>query len=145
METLGTLQGPKASCPRLYVIIQTLGSPCIHNYAGSLNDLTVHELHSDRPIWNKVFSCFSVWTVLVWVPSCFSCVWLFVTPWTVACQAPLSRGFSRQECWSGLLCSPPGDLSHPGIKLASLMSPELAGRFFTTRAAWGAWIVFTMF
>ena len=37
-------------------------------------------------------------------------VWLFVTPWTVACQAPLSMGFSRQEYWSRLPCPPPGDL-----------------------------------
>ena len=41
---------------------------------------------------------------------------LFVTPWTVACQAPLSMGFSRQEYWSGLPCPPPGDLPNPGIK-----------------------------
>ena len=41
---------------------------------------------------------------------------LFVTPWTVARQAPLSTGFSRQEYWSGLPCSPPGDLPNPGIE-----------------------------
>ena len=40
----------------------------------------------------------------------FSRVWLFVTLWTVACQAPVSRGFSRQEYSSGLPCPPPGDL-----------------------------------
>ena len=51
-----------------------------------------------------------------------SCVWLFVTPWTVACQAPLSMGFSRQEYWSGLPFSSPGDLPNPGIKPGS---PEL--------------------
>ena len=56
------------------------------------------------------------------------------TPWTVACQAPLSMGFSRQEYWSGLPCPPPGDLSDPGTEPTSLMSPSLAGRFFTTRA-----------
>ena len=39
-----------------------------------------------------------------------------VTPWTVARQAPLSMGFSRQEYWSGLPCSPPGDLPNPGIE-----------------------------
>ena len=43
-------------------------------------------------------------------------VQLFVTPWTVACQAPLSMGFSRQEYWNGLPCPPPGDLPNPGIK-----------------------------
>ena len=53
------------------------------------------------------------------------------TPWTVALQAPLSTGFSRQEYWSGLPFPPSGDLPYPGIKLASLASPALAGRFFT--------------
>ena len=55
---------------------------------------------------------------------------LFVTPWTAACQAPLSMGFSQQEYWSGLPFSPPRDLPDPGIKPAS---PSLAGRFFTTK------------
>ena len=43
-------------------------------------------------------------------------VQLFVTPWTVAHQAPLSKGFSRQEHWSGLPFPPPGDLPDPGIE-----------------------------
>ena len=55
----------------------------------------------------------------------FSCVRLFATLWTVAHQAPLSMGFSRQEYWSGLPCPPPGDLLNPGIKAVSLMSPAL--------------------
>ena len=59
----------------------------------------------------------------------FSRVWLFVTPWTVACQAPLSMAFHRQEYWSGLPFPPPGDLPDPGIKPRS---PPLAGGFFTT-------------
>ena len=54
----------------------------------------------------------------------FSHVWLFVTLWTVFCQALLSMGFFRQEYWNGLPCPPPGDLPDPGIKPASLMSPE---------------------
>ena len=58
-----------------------------------------------------------------------SCVGLFATPWTVAYQAPLSMGFSRQECWSGLPFPSLGDLPDPGIKPAS---PALAGGFFTT-------------
>ena len=45
-----------------------------------------------------------------------SCVQLFVTPWTVANQASLSMGFSRQEYWSGLPFPSPGDLPNPGIK-----------------------------
>ena len=48
-----------------------------------------------------------------------SCVRLFVTPWTVAYQAPPSVGFSRQEYWSGLPFPSPGDLPHQGIKPGS--------------------------
>ena len=59
-------------------------------------------------------------------------VCLFVTPWTVALQAPLSMGVSRQEYWSGLPCPPPADLPDPGIELMSFTSPALAGSFFTT-------------
>ena len=67
-----------------------------------------------------------------------SCVRLFATPWTVVYQAPLSMEFSRQEYGSGLACLPPGDLPNLGTEPASLMSPELAGRFFTTSATWEA-------
>ena len=56
----------------------------------------------------------------------FNRVQLFVTPWTVAHQAPLSVEIFRQEHWSWLPCSPLGDLPNPGIKLASLSSPALA-------------------
>ena len=59
---------------------------------------------------------------------------LFVTPWTVARQAPLSMGFPRQEYWSGLPFPPPGDLSDSGIKPESPAAPALAGRFFTTES-----------
>ena len=52
-------------------------------------------------------------------------------PMDCACQAPLSKGYSRQEYWSGLPCSSPRDLPDPGMELASLMSPALAGGFFT--------------
>ena len=46
-------------------------------------------------------------------------VQVFVTPWTVARQAVQSMEFSRQECWSGLLFPPPGDIPDPGIEPAS--------------------------
>ena len=52
---------------------------------------------------------------------------LCTTLWTVARQAPLPMGFSRQEYWSGLPCPPPGDPPDPGIKPESLRSPALAG------------------
>ena len=68
----------------------------------------------------------------------FSHVQLFATIWTVVCQAPLSKGFSRQEYWSGLP-SPPGDLPDPGIEPVSLMSPVLVGGwFFTISTTWEA-------
>ena len=59
-----------------------------------------------------------------------SCVRLFATPWTVAHQAPLSMGFSRQESWSGLPCCPPENPPDSGIKLASPATAPLAGPFF---------------
>ena len=64
------------------------------------------------------------------VLSRYSCVRLFVTLWTIARQAPLFMGVSRQEYWSGLSVPPPGDLLDPGIGPASLTSPALAGKFF---------------
>ena len=64
----------------------------------------------------------------------FSRVQLFVILWTIAHQSSLSMGFSRHEYWSGLPCPPSGDLPNPGMKPASLTSPALTGRFFTTSA-----------
>ena len=59
-----------------------------------------------------------------------SFIQLFATPWTVAHQAPLSLGFSRQEYWNGLPFPPPGNLPNPGIESTSLTYPALAGTFF---------------
>ena len=70
--------------------------------------------------------------VCVCMLSCFCCVQLFATLWTVARQAPLSMRFSRQEYWSGLLCPPSGDLPDWGIEPVSLTSNQnwQAGFFF---------------
>ena len=65
------------------------------------------------------------------VLSYFSIVSLCAKLWTVAFQAPLSMGFSRPEYRNGSLSPPPGDLPHPGIKLASLLTC-IGRRFFTT-------------
>ena len=59
-----------------------------------------------------------------------SSIQLFVTPWTIAHQTPLSIGFPRQAQWSGLLFPPLDDLPDPKIKPASPLSPALAGGFF---------------
>ena len=61
----------------------------------------------------------------------FRHVQLFATLWTVAHQDLLSMGFSKQQYWSGLPCPPPGNLPDPGIEPIFLMSPALAGGFFT--------------
>ena len=80
----------------------------------------------------------------VWAKSLQSCLTLCNPIWTVAHQAPLSMGFSRQEYWSGLLWPPPGDHPDPEIEpaspvsSASLVSPALAGGFFTTNTTWEA-------
>ena len=77
------------------------------------------------------------WLSLTWSLVCkhsqsFNRIWLFMTPWTVAHQVPLSMGFPRQGYWSGLSFPAPEDLPDPGIELASLASPALAGGFFAT-------------
>ena len=65
---------------------------------------------------------------------CFSHVQLSVTPWTVAYQASLSMGFSRQEYCSGLTFPSPGGLPNSAIEPWPLKSPAVAGGFFTTSA-----------
>ena len=65
-------------------------------------------------------------------------------PMDCSLQAPLSMGFSRQEYWTGLPFSPPGDLSDPGIEPKSLVSSALVGVFFITDVTWEApylWVV----
>ena len=87
----------------------------------------------DSCFWTFVFkrsflrpSVNSKKNIYVCVLCCFSCVRLFATLWTVAQQAPLSMGFSRQQYWSGLPCPTPGYHPNPGIKPMPLRSPALA-------------------
>ena len=75
------------------------------------------------------------------VLSHFSHVWLWAALWTVAHQAPLSMGFSRQESWNRFPCPPPGDLPNPGIDPSFLLSLLLTGRFFITNAIWEAKVI----
>ena len=79
-----------------------------------------HRLFSIPKYTHILASC--IWcacTHIVIVVYSLSHVWLFVTPWTIAHQIPLSMGFPRQEYWSGLPFPSPGDLPDPGVKLAS--------------------------
>ena len=89
-----------------------------------------------------VFLMFSMWWHLfrfLWEHArSLRGVQIFATLWNVACQFPLSMGFSRQEYWGGWPSPSPGDLPNPGIKPISLMSPALADGFFTTSTSWEA-------
>ena len=95
---------------------QALSSQIISYSICDLNYITQPHWKMGTSVWCDVLS-----RVLV-----------FATPWTVACQALLSLGFSRQEFWCCLPFSSPGYLPDPGIKLTSLAPPALAGRFSTT-------------
>ena len=79
---------------------------------------------------SSVYSChlFLISSASVYVLSHFSRVQLFAILWTIAHQAPLFMGFTRQEYWSGLQCPPPGDLPNPGTELTSLKSTCIGGQ-----------------
>ena len=117
----------------------------IQNYATEMEDIKVVVSWCESWCqlcwsWQSVQGGRSCYQFLSWywwlMLSCFSRVQLFATLWTVARQAPLSTGFSRQEWCSGLTFPSPGDLPNSGIKPTSLMSPALAGGFFTTSTTW---------
>jgi len=100
---------------------------------GTLKNLLQH--HSLKA---SVLQCSAFFMIQLSLGMCsvfwhhFSHVWLFATPWTVPCQAPLSMGFSRQEYQSGWPYPPPGDLPDPGIIPHISCSFCTAGRFFTS-------------
>ena len=71
----------------------------------------------------------TLWLEMLLLLSHFSHVRLFMTLWTVACQAPLSVEYSRQEYWSGLACPSPGDFPNPRDQT---QVSYIAGSFFNT-------------
>ena len=131
----------------------------------------LRELVMDREAWHAVIhgvaksrTWLSDWTELNWTESLpkpmistnvmtsievklISRVWLFVTPWTLSYQAPLSMGFLRQEYWSGLLFPSPGDLPNPGIEpwspalQADALPSEPQGKPMTSMASAVYWVV----
>ena len=111
---------------------QLVGSFCVNtrNSAQGFDDLKQWERRKEAPEERDVF----IPRGYMYVLSRFSRVWLFATPGTAACQAPLSMWFPRQEYWSALPFPLPGDLPHAGIEPVSLRSPALTGGFFTTSA-----------
>ena len=101
--------------------------------SSSLQELGVIAGEARWHSWDTSRGC-RVWVSAVcWVVQLCP---LFATPLTVAHQASLSMGFSRQEYWSGLPCSPPRDLPNSGIEPECLMSAALADEFLTTGATW---------
>ena len=100
--------------------------------AQSLSHWTTREVPRGRSVLLSLLILLVFISMHECVISRLSCVQFFATLWTVAHQVPLTTGFSRQEYWSRLPCPPPGDLPDPGLETASLLSPALAGGFFTT-------------
>ena len=104
----------------------------LYNFLSKIREMMGEEV---RSAMDRIVSPLNSYVRML---GCISHIWFFATLWTVACQAPLSIGFSRQAYQSGFPFPPPGDLLDPGIKPVSLMSPELASRFFTTITTWEA-------
>ena len=117
--------------PDLNKITDCLLKLFITKFSILINNTIIHSVFKSKSWKSFLISLFPLQLSSVQL---LSHVPLFATPWTVAHQAPLSMGFSRQEHQSGLPFPPPRDLSHPGIKLESLLSPSLAGGLFT--ATW---------
>ena len=110
-----------------------LANPNLNEYVSTLvcND------HIPRPYHLILSASAFICSLFVLFAPTLSCVWLFVTPWTVAHQTPLSMGFPRQEYWSGLLFPPPGDLPDPRIK-PTLFCISCTGRqvFYQVNHQW---------
>ena len=91
--------------------------------------LCLYGRSSELPEFSQLTPGGGTITILA-LPACIlshvSCVQLFATPWTVARQAPLSMGLSRQERWSGLPCPPPETLPRPGLNLGLLHWQEVS-------------------
>ena len=84
-------------------------------------------------MFNSLPQCLETFTKVLLLLFSLSVVSGSATPWSVALQAPLAKGFPKQEYWSGLPFLPPGDFPDPGIEPMSPTFPAMAGRFFTTK------------
>ena len=110
----------------LFLLYNNVNQLLVYTYPSwaSLSSPPTHPTalgHQSTELNSVLYSSFplAIYFTSVCVLSSLSCVRLFVTLWTVAHQAPLSMGLFKQECWSGLLCPPPGDLPNPGTEPTS--------------------------
>ena len=129
------------SPPHLWSSFATLTSLqhiCIIYAKYNIKQCHIFVLKSSRCFFISYIDCHQR-VLNVCVLSRFSHAQLFATPWTVAHQAPLSMGLSRQEYWRGLPCPPPWDLPNTGIQPMSLMSSTLPSGFFASTTTWEAW------
>ena len=110
--------------PNFYVHSTAL-IPLTSQFLSFCEQLISLSIMSSRPTY--VVACVWITFLFKWKWKSLSCVQLFATAWTVAHQAPLSMGFSRQEYWSGLPCPCPGDLPNPGSEPQSLKSAHWQG------------------
>ena len=97
-------------------------SLCISSKFSGNADVLVQGPHFENGVPIYIYRRANIYLYIyacVCVLSCYTCVWLFATLWTVTHQAPLSTVFSRHQCWSGLPCPPPEDLPDPGIAFVS--------------------------
>ena len=124
------------SCPLLVITLIGGNIDVQHTDIVRFTIIDVHSFGSFIliAVWNSVYEYHNFFFhSTLYGHCCFlvikSCPTLFVTPWTSACQAPLSMGLPRQEYWSTLPFPSPGDLPDPWIQP---ISPALAGEFFTT-------------
>ena len=110
------------------------------SYLSSRPSIFPYSLNPRQSLISFLYLCVCV-CVCMCMHACalshFNHIPLFVTLWTVACQALLSMGFSRQEYWNGWLCCPPGALPDPGMEPTSLVSC-IGRQLLTTSATWEA-------
>ena len=120
-------QSPKSSALQANSwLLSHWGSPLFNTY---MFHICILYMLFDTNIYYVYFKAESVAVDVLLSLSSLSCVWLFVTPWTLVCQVPLSMGFPRWEYWSGLPFPSPGNLPILGIKSTT---PALEDGFFTT-------------
>ena len=119
------------SCVSFYCTVKWVSYTCVYTYTYT-SLFFRHPSHSAYHRLQSLFCYMYTLLILHMCASSLSHIWLFATPWTVACQVPLPTEFSRQEYWSGCHFLLQGIVPIQGWNPHLFTSPALAGRFFTT-------------